>query len=138
MSRSGYSDDYDYSGLWRSTVHRALTGKRGQAFLREMAAALDEMPEKKLARGVLVEDGCVCAMGAVALRRGLDVSDVDETERDEVAELFNIAPAMAAEIAFENDEEGSGQETDEQRWQRMRAWVASYIRPAPEPPAEAP
>ncbi len=30
MSRSGYSDNGDYLGLWRSAVARAIQGKRGQ------------------------------------------------------------------------------------------------------------
>ena len=54
MSRSGY-DDYDGCEnpewaliRWRGAVHSALCGKRGQAFLREMALALDEMGEKRL------------------------------------------------------------------------------------------
>ena len=37
MSRSGYSDDCETMGLWRGAVERAIYGKRGQTFLREMA-----------------------------------------------------------------------------------------------------
>ena len=45
MSRSGYSTDLDDQALnlWRGTVHRAIHGKRGQAMLRELLAALDAM-----------------------------------------------------------------------------------------------
>ncbi len=41
MSRSGYDDNYDdeaLCNLWRGAVERAIKGKRGQAFLREMRA----------------------------------------------------------------------------------------------------
>src|SRR5262245_16738600 len=33
---------------WRGAVHAAIFGKRGQAFLTELLAALDALPEKKL------------------------------------------------------------------------------------------
>lgn len=42
---------------WRGAVASAIRGKRGQAFLREMLAALDAMPEKRLIAGSLVFDG---------------------------------------------------------------------------------
>lgn len=43
MSRSGYNDDCDGWALirWRGAVNSAINGKRGQAFLRELVAALD-------------------------------------------------------------------------------------------------
>ena len=140
MSRSGYSDDCENVGLWRNAVHRAMDGKRGQVFLRELRDALDALPEKRLVTGALVREtgdphggGC-CTMGAVCLSRGLDVGEVDPDDRHGVAKLFNIAPAMAAEIAFENDEHDyyrqSG-ETPEERWTRMRAWVEKHIAPTP-------
>ncbi len=51
MSRSGYHDDMDdvlAGGRWRAQVRSATRGKRGQRLLREMLAALDAMPEKRL------------------------------------------------------------------------------------------
>lgn len=131
MSRSGYTDDCEHLFLWRGAVRRAINGKRGQAFLREMRSALDALPEKRLARNTLVDPkhGC-CAMGAVAIARGVDVSHVDPQDTDDVSRLMGIAPAMAAEIAYENDE-GSVRwydQTPEQRWQRMSDWVDSCLR----------
>ena len=138
MSRSGYNDGCDgwELNLWRGAVESAIRGKRGQAFLREMRDALDAMPEKRLVAGDLVTpEGECCAMGAVAIRRGLDVSGVDETERDQVAQAFGIAEALAAEIAFENDEREARwrPETPEERWKRMRAWVESQLAATPQP-----
>ena len=107
MSRSGYSEDCDGWDLirWRGAVASAIRGRRGQAFLREMEEALEAIPDKRLISGELVSsDGECCAMGAVAMKRQMDVSDVDPEDRDAVAALFGIAPAMAAEIAFRNDE----------------------------------
>jgi hypothetical protein len=46
MSRSGYSEECEQGALnfYRANVDRTIAGKRGQTFLREMAAALAEMP----------------------------------------------------------------------------------------------
>jgi len=133
MSRSGYDESCDDNwGLicWRGAVASALRGRRGQAFLREMVDALDALPEKRLTASALVTDEGCCAMGAVALGRRLDTADVDPFERSEVAELFGIAEAMAAEIAYVNDE-GSRwrfrEETPEARWQRMREWAVGWL-----------
>lgn len=132
MSRSGYSDDCDGWSLirWRGAVESAIRGKRGQALLREMLAALDALPEKRLIAGELVnEGGECCALGAVALRRGLPVTGVDPEDREQVAALFDIAPALAAEIVFENDGDFSYRKvTPEQRFERMRAWVVANLR----------
>ena len=75
MSRSGYSDsdDFDYweLNLYRANVERAISGKRGQAFLRELIAALDALPEKKLISESLADADGVCALGSVARSRGI-------------------------------------------------------------------
>lgn len=134
MGRSGYSEDCENIGLWRGAVERAIAGKRGQALLREMADALDALPVKELVAGDIVRDGeHVCALGSVALARKLDVADIDVYDREEVARTFGVAPAMVAEIAFENDDDfGYGKlETPAERWTRMRAWVAANLRADP-------
>jgi hypothetical protein len=139
MSRSGYSDDLDplALGRWRQAVKRAIEGKRGQAFLHEMASALDAMPVKELIAGEVVRDSAhVCAIGSVALVRGIDVSELDIHDGEEVGAALGIARALACEIAYENDECGPSRwqapagETPAQRWQRMRDWVAKNLRPA--------
>jgi hypothetical protein len=129
MSRSGYSDDFSGSelGLYRASVERAIGGKRGQKFLREMLVAFDALPIKRLAEDTLVTGENVCAMGAVALARGVDVSEVSPEDRDEVGRVFDIAPSMAAEIAYMNDECGGG-ESDEDRFVRMREWARRQLR----------
>lgn len=142
MGRSGYSDGLDGKELncWRGAVNAAIRGKRGQAFLREMLAALDAMPEKRLAASALVTpEGECCAMGAVALRRGIDTTSVDAYDRDRVAGLFGIATALAAEISFENDGDFRywRHDTPEQRWARMREWVARKITAVPVSPERA-
>lgn len=107
MSRSGYSDDCDGWDLirWRGAVNSAIKGKRGQAFLRELAAALDAMPDKRLIADELqTAEGDYCTIGVLGAARGIDMSKLDPDDRETVAAAFNIAPALAAEIVYENDE----------------------------------
>jgi hypothetical protein len=130
MSRSGYSDDCENLGLYRHAVDLAIGGKRGQAFLREMAAALDAMPVKELITDEVVRtDGQACAIGAVALARRVDVSGLNVHDASEVATRFGIARSLAAEIAYMNDEWGPHRETPAERWTRMREWVANHLTP---------
>jgi hypothetical protein len=135
MSRSGYSDDFDDNWqqiIWRGAVASAIRGKRGQAFLKEMLAAMDALPEKKLIAEELELDGAVCAIGAVGKARGLDMSKIDPEEKDQVTCAFGIAGALASEIAYENDEAANwyrNEETPEARFTRMRNWVKSKITP---------
>lgn len=133
MSRSGYSDECENLGLYRAAVERAIHGKRGQAFLREMAAALDAMPVKELiAHDIVDPDGQACAIGAVALARRMDVEGLDPYDQGDVAKRFGIARSMAAEIAYENDECGPffglEKETPAARWKRMRKWVEEQLK----------
>lgn len=130
MSRSGYSYGYDEWAMirWRGAVTSAIRGKRGQAFLKEMLTALDTLEAKRLIRNDLVRDGEVCAIGAVALARKTDVSAVDPEDRDTVANVFGIAPALAAEIVNMNDEYSDVEETPEERYDRMRQWILSEIK----------
>lgn len=135
MSRSGYTDDYGDDEpwrlvMWRGAVKSAFRGKRGQAFLREMEAALDAMPVKELSTHALKDDaGCVCALGAVADARGLDVTEIDPDNTEAVAATFGVADAMAREIVYMNDEGTWSRETPAQRWKRMRDWTAARITP---------
>lgn len=131
MSRSGYVEECEDQlryGRWRAQVKSAIKGSRGQAFLRELAAAMDAMPEKVLIAGELINDeGDCCAIGVVCKARGLDVSKTDPEEPEQVAGLVGIARPMAAEIEFENDEGTWGSETPEARWKRMRKWVEAQL-----------
>lgn len=127
MSRSGYYDDPEnniYLINWRGAVKSALCGKRGQAFLREMNDALDQIENKRLIADDLEKDGDVCAIGAVGRKRGIDMSKLDPEDYDEVAATFGIAPAMAREIADLNDERHYG--SPEERYAKMKAWVERW------------
>lgn len=139
MSRSGYSDDIEDPlalARWRSAVRSAMYGRRGQAALKEMLAALDALPEKRLIREELELDegmpfhrrGDVCALGALGKARGMDLSNLDPEDTETVAGAFNLADAMTREIVWVNDEAGGSRETPEQRFKRVYAWVFGAIR----------
>jgi hypothetical protein len=136
MSRSGYSDDYEYGMLWQQAVDRATFGARGQAFMRKLRDALDAMPEKRLITDAIKDEtGAVCALGAVD-------PDAPHYDAEDLAKHFGIARALAAEIVYQNDEDSPryqrdeagiwgrcSAETPEQRWTRMREWVEKQIGP---------
>lgn len=150
MSRSGYSDDMDdvlAHGRWRAQVASATRGARGQKFLRELLEALDAMPDKRLITGHLQDrTGCVCALGAIGAKRGMNLPELEDEVKKEsfwddddggiefnnrkLGDKLGIARQLTAEIMYENDEGTWRDETPEQRWQRMRNWVASHIRSA--------
>lgn len=136
MGRSGYSDDYGDSDLpielYRQAVHRATTGYRGQHLLRRLRDALDAMPSKRLIAGNIKDAaGQVCALGALdptAPAYTGDDWDEDFGHARKLATHFNVAPALASEIVYMNDEALSWKdETPEARWTRMRAWVETQI-----------
>lgn len=144
MSRSGYSDDGESDlplDLYRQAVHRAMTGYRGQHLLCRLRDALDAMPNKRLIAGNIKDEaGQVCALGA--LDPTAPKYDEDECDGDwdgharKLAKHFNIAPALASEIVYMNDEYDSWRnrtETPEQRWTRMRAWVNEQIKATEQP-----
>jgi hypothetical protein len=145
MSRSGYSDDCDdilAFGRWRAQVVSATRGKRGQAFLKDLLAALDAMPVKSLVSHEFEADGEVCALGCIARQRGIDMSQFDPEDYevgDDIAKSLGIAHQLAKEIMFENDEfylwdPAKGRIRNdptegEKRWAYMRKWVADQIQP---------
>jgi hypothetical protein len=154
MSR-GYND-YDGDGpeynnaweLYEKAIDNAKKGKRGQKLLRELADALDALPVKRLVAGRFVRaDGEVCTLGALAMARGVEAdklahldqlahridSDGDygpelvEPLRREASEVFDVARCLAGHIMDRNDG-GPDNETSEQRFSRMRFWVAEQIK----------
>lgn len=136
MSRSGYTDYCEGINLYRGQVASATRGRRGQRLLTDLLAALDAMPDKKLVTDELeAEDGAVCALGALGKARGIDMANIDPHDSETVSATFDIADCLAREIVYINDEHWTP-ETPEQRWQRVRKWVASQITP-PEPPTSS-
>jgi hypothetical protein len=157
MSRSGYSDDNEGVNLWRGAVNSAIHGKRGQALLRDLLAALDAMPEKRLVAGKLEADGEFCALGVVGQARGMNLATIDTSDVESLGPKFNIAEALAREIMWVNDEHVSdtrwieveifgplrpwdrrisgmnvpNEHVGAQRWKTVREWVEENIAKVP-------
>ena len=132
MNRSNYREDIDIWALirWRGAVKSAINGKRGQEFLKELLAALDSMQDRVLIKNKLECDGQFCALGLVGNKRGLDLSKLDPFDPIDISEAFDIAQALAQEIAFINDYDYDCYymyESKEARWNRMRKWVHEQI-----------
>lgn len=145
MSRSGYHDDFNNWSLicWRGAVVSALRGKRGQAFLKEMLAALEILPFHVLAKDELETSTpmslshwgmhpieTVCALGAVGKARGIDMTKLDPEDSETISHVFGIAEAMAREIVYMNDEQGAYFTADspENRYRDMVDWIWNQIR----------
>lgn len=128
--RSGYSDDVYGSELamWRGRVASAIRGKRGQKLLRDALAALDAMPVKRLIPNELISGHEVCTLGAVGMFRNVDLAGVDPEAHDVLAQRFDVAECLIQEIEYVNDEAYYGNETPEQRFDRVRKWIVEHIR----------
>lgn len=144
----GDEDFPNAQALWWRAQENALRGRKGQAVLRELEAALVALPEKRLIEGALCDDrGQVCALGALATKRGLDQEEMKEHQgehagfiADWAKDALGLSGALATAIEWENDEgfwrvytemDGyratGGRETAEQRYERVLAWVRSQI-----------
>jgi hypothetical protein len=123
MSRAGYHevDDCDHDEYlrqmgWQANVRRCIAGRKGQAFLWELYQALEALPRQELITGALVNnEGCACALGAVALKRGVEIpewmrkasedDEIDEYEfADAMGPMLGIKDMLAREIMYVNDE----------------------------------
>jgi hypothetical protein len=125
--------------LWHANLRRAMQNKRGQAFLQELLRALDALPQKRLIQGALKQGGEVCALGAVGLKRCMDLDGLDSHDHDEIADAFGISSMLAQEIAYWNDRgmeacllgltDGGGwkENTPEDRFAFVRAWVVARL-----------
>lgn len=109
MGRIGYSEDEDYPGqhaLWQGNVMRCLNGRRGRAALRELEAALLALPSKRLIAHKLVEEGEVCAIGALALHKGDTIEHLatfDEEDMVGVGEHYGVPALVAWAVVEKND-----------------------------------
>ena len=143
MSRfwEGESDDPLDWGRYEAAKRSTLRGKRGQAFLRELVAALDALPKPELSEGALGDrrTGCVCAFGAVALAQGESFDDLAKDNGNwsphEVAEWYSISPTLANEIIRANDDwrDGNAADVRQSRWRHVRAWAVRHLIESAQP-----
>ena len=116
--------------MWRGRVASAMRGKRGQKLLRDCLAALDEMPEKRLIKGELVDpEGQVCLLGAAGRKRNIsDIDKIDSEEHGILASKFDVAECLIQEIEYVNDEGARKTETPEETFARVRNWLVKSIK----------
>lgn len=132
MSRSGYSEDYEDCELFEQAVFRAICGRRGQALLKDMLAALNALPHKRLIANELISTrGEVCAIASVMIARGIatDGYHFDDDPyncAERIASKLNIATSLAQEIQHLNDEVCECK-TPEQRYEYIHSWVRQHI-----------
>lgn len=158
MSRIDYADCDDNADFLRACAFSAntekhLKGEKGQKALKELEAALLELPEKKLIRSRFMvkenekdEVGAVCALGALALKRRLDkgmtraqaVQELDltgpsEDEYSKWQELKNTADFLKLKMNFvwevveKNDEDCGPTWKPEDRYKHVLEWVQKRI-----------
>lgn len=147
MNRAGYTDDFDSQEdqwahiRWRGQVTSVIRGKNGQEFLRELLEALDAMPVKRLIQHDFIVGAPafippalsqhvipdVCALGALGVKRGIDLAMIDPEDYCVVSYVFGIPHQLAREIEFMNDD-AYGHVTPEERWQKMHDWIASQLK----------
>lgn len=146
-------DNEDFPGqwqLWEAALTRSVNGRRGQAALRDLRDALISLPDKRLIKRRLAdEQGCVCTLGALALKRRVDAGesrqvvlqslasliqgDDDEWDAGEktlrVGEQIGLSMTMTIELASSNDDVvyRLGSETPEQRYNRVLEHVEKLI-----------
>ena len=126
MSRSGYIEDDGEDtlahGRWRGAVASAIRGKNGQAFLKELLAALEAMPRKELISQELKVEGQFCALGVLGDKRGVPLESLDPEDYEAVASAFQINEKIVQEIVYLNDEHCDD-------WMRVEVEICGPMRP---------
>lgn len=146
--RISYTDEEDVPGqfaLWQANCRRSLQGKKGQAALRELEAALLALPEKRLIANNLQDPkGEVCALGALAKFKGRDIPPVAENEwgeidEDEEMEEYGVSLGMPRLVAWKvvckNDVEIDGDYVTvpgPYRWFQEEQKLRAYVPVTPE------
>jgi hypothetical protein len=138
--------------LWRASVVRARAGRRGQAVLAEMEAALLALPAKRLIEGAVSRDGEVCAIGALAVHRRVTggeqrafvlaaleeawrgYDDEHDCDADAIArylgqDVLRVTYTLAWEIQAVNDRDWHRTApTPEERYEWVLEWVRRHRR----------
>ena len=133
--RISWTNEEDRPGqfeLHAANVRRSLKGRKGQAALRELEAALLALPVKRLIDGAVEHDGDVCAIGALARAKGVDVepedewSDPEDTDMVPIGEECGMPRLVAWEVVCQNDLHMEWL-TPEQRYDSMLRWVRKQL-----------
>jgi len=117
---------------------RSLQGRKGQAALRELEAALLALPEKRLIAEHLEDaNGDVCTIGALARFKGKitdEIKELGEYEMETVGERLGIPRMVAWKIVEITDIQLPGNfhhynspVSPEYRYEKVLAWVQSQL-----------
>ena len=158
MSRTDYAEEEDFPGQWalqEKNLERLLAGKRGQAVLRDLEAALLAIPEKRLIADHGVKDGEVCTVAALAVHkqvtqgqsRELVLRQLEAEEREYLGEDYEysewgddqytqdlgvsvgVPKSLAWRLVALNDLDYDGC-TPEQRYEKVLAWTRRNLHAA--------
>lgn len=149
--RINYSEDEDFNNqalLWEANQERCIRGRKGQAALYELEAALLALPEKRLITDELENAaGDVCAIGALARFKGKDnprvvydsgqptlangeilPDEVEEATLDTAREL-GVPRLVALAVVRENDDDNYYPiaTTPEQRYEKVLGWTREAL-----------
>ena len=139
--RITYNEDEGYPGqfaLWEANCRRSIRGRRGQAELKQLEAALRALPQQRLTKDTLVEGDDVCAIGAYARYKGFTLADYDpEDETDQVGVAAGMPRLVAWSVVAQNDLHCNTfwgiplvrDMTPEERYVKVLAWVRGHIVP---------
>ena len=152
MSRIIYNECMDNRelGLQMGRDAQAIRGKRGQAFLRELEAALLSLTPRRLIVDVLCDQqGEVCALGAVARKRLVTQGatyaeaelalcpdndpepyfweDPDDDTTEYAVKVLGLSATMAWLIQEANDDPEGPSRTPEQRYDYVLGQVRRML-----------
>lgn len=136
MSRFSYTEDEDFPGqfyLWQGNCDRSMRSKKGQTELKVLREALLALPEKRLLLEALHDekDG-VCAIGAYAKHKGVDILQCDPEDATDEVGIDAGMPKMVAWKVVEMNDLMYDRETPEERYSKMLNWVESQLLPEPQ------
>ena len=125
-----YRGDEEFPGeyeLQRANMRRSGQGARGQRALREIEAALIDLPAKRLIHGTLIDDnGDVCAIGAYGRHKRIDLAPYDPEDSVHVGILGGMPRLVAWQVVEMNDVGRTV--TPEERYDRVLAWVRTQLK----------
>jgi len=98
--------------------------RKGKKIIREVIAALDKLPKPRLISGRMEFGGDFCAIGALYKDCSLNTSF--DPSIHQLAAMLDAPVDLIDRIMAANDHLGS-EETPEQRWERMRNFLESWL-----------
>jgi hypothetical protein len=136
--RISYTDEEDFPGqfgLWQGNCQRSLSGKQGQAALRELEAALVALPSKRLIANELDNGQDVCAIGALVRYKKITPLADPEYEMEQVGIECGMPRLVAWTVVEINDNEldfryVDGKRVDctpEERYETILKWIRKQL-----------